>query len=110
VGFQVVSIIIQYETEDEHYFKRCWHPLIYKHGEMDFIIVDKQSSAPMPDVRNCRVVKSNLDALAISQKTWFGTPVNEIPTYQTMIMLQESDGKEGHVDPKGTMYNIREML
>lgn len=106
----MVSIIIQYETEDEHYFKRCWHPLIYKHGEMDFIIVDEQSSAPMPDTRNCRVVKSNLDALAISQKTWFSTPVNEIPTYQTMILLQESDGKEGHVDIKNGVYYIGNMI
>ena len=91
---------------------------------MDFIVVSATGLAPVPDTHNFRVVRTNLDALAVSQDTWFTTPVNEIPTYQTMIQLQSANGKGdclhkgdlgfakciGCNNSEGTMYNIKEMI
>ncbi len=131
----MVSIVVRYREGDDHDFKRCWHPLIYKHGEMDFIMIGE--NIPLPDKGNVRTVPTNLDAFNISQDTMFYTTVNAIPTYETMILLQEIDGKNVRIKPKwlnpstdeltvmsdykkadggceviekGTMYNIREML
>ena len=131
----MVSIIVRYREEDEHAFIRCWHPLIYKHGEMDFMIVGE--NVPLPDVRNVRTFPVNLDAFNAAQETMFYTSVNAIPTYETMILLQEIDGKNVRIQPKwhkpskdklevvsdwkhadggcetlqkGTMYNIKDML
>ena len=131
----MVSIIVRYREEDEHAFKRCWHPLIYKHGEMDFMIVGE--NIPLPDKNNVRTFITNLDAFNAAQDTMFYTSVNAIPTYETMILLQEIDGKNVRLKPswlkpskdklevvsdwkhadggceilqKGTMYNIKDML
>ena len=102
---------------------------------MDFIIIGE--NIPLPDKNNVRTVTTNLDSFTISQDTMFYTTVNAIPTYETMILLQEIDGKNIRIKPnrlnpstdelnvmsdykksddntevieKGTMYNIREML
>ena len=131
----MVSIVVRYREGDDNAFRRCWHPLIYKHGEMDFIIIGE--NIPLPDKNNVRTVPTNLDSFNISQDTMFYTTVNAIPTYETMILLQEIDGKNVRIKPnwlnpstdelnvmsdykksddntevieKGTMYNIREML
>ena len=102
---------------------------------MDFIIIGE--NIPLPDKNNVRTVPTNLDSFNISQDTMFYTTVNAIPTYETMILLQEIDGKNVRIKPRwlnpsddelnvmsdykkaddnievierGTMYNIREML
>ena len=102
---------------------------------MDFIIIGE--NIPLPDRGNVRTVPTNLDGFNISQDTMFYTTVNAIPTYETMVLLQEIDGKNVRIKPKwlnpsteeltvmsdykkadgrceviekGTMYNIREML
>ena len=101
---------------------------------MDFIIIGK--NIPLPDKGNVRTVPTNLDGFNISQDTMFYTTVNAIPTYETMILLQEIDGKNIRIKPrwlnpsddelnvmsdykkaddntevieKGTMYNIKDM-
>ena len=70
----MVSIIVRYREEDKDAFTRCWHPLMYKHGEMDFMIVGE--NIPLPDVRNVRTFTVNLDAFNAAQDTMFYTYVN----------------------------------
>jgi len=102
---------------------------------MDFMIVG--NNIPLPDKNNVRTFPVNLDAFNAAQETMFYTSVNAIPTYETMILLQEIDGKNVRIQPKwhkpskdklevvsdwkhadggceilqkGTMYNIKDML
>tara|TARA_B100001175_G_scaffold296414_1_gene285322 strand:- start:865 stop:1197 length:333 start_codon:yes stop_codon:yes gene_type:complete len=78
-------------------FTRYWPPLMYKHQECQFIVIDPFNKLWYPkDLKNLEVVNDWDDI-----KSWKGPmlecPINKLPTYKAMIVLQNK--KSGNFTP-----------
>ena len=108
----MVSIVTTYK-DNKKYFLHYWLPLIYKHKEVEFIIIDNKSiSKPIvdyfpTDTKNLIVFGDKSLTGAISKarnETVFITDINCLPTYECMITLDKYKGKNVMVQPRWHHY------
>lgn len=86
-------------------FSMYWLPLIFKHGEVEFIVRDTGGLVALT-LPNLKVVKATLTEAVRSAKNDFVfiTDMNAIPTYETMVYLTGSKDKNTMVNPKWHSY------
>ena len=98
----MVTIVTTYRN-NKIIFKHYWCPLIHKHGEVEFLIVDHDSrleplrsllpnkpNVRIAEVKDIEISDESLKAkgvLSARHETVLVTNINSIPTYQTMIFL-----------------------
>lgn len=98
----MVTIVTTYRN-NKKIFKHYWCPLIHKHGEVEFLIIDHDSrleplkhllpnkpNVRMALVKDIEISDESLKARGIlnaRHETVLVTNINSIPTYQTMILL-----------------------
>ena len=81
-------------------FTRYWPPLIYKHQECQFIVIDPTTKMWYPkDLDNIKVFKDRENLyLPLSGSPVLECPMTTIPTYRAMIVLQSK--KSGKFTPE----------
>ena len=108
----MVSIVTTYK-DNKKYFLHYWMPLVYKHGEVEFIIIDDDSKTKPardyihPEPKNLILHENKSLEFAVSKaknETVFITEINCLPTYECMITLDKYKGKNVMVQPRWHHY------
>jgi len=100
----MVTIVTSY-YDDIDLFKKYWLPLIYKHGPMEFIIVDNFSQKYKAQIVDQNAPNLKLFYLTVGHYTYgqamlkgveqasnnivFITDIRALPAYDTMVLLED---------------------
>ena len=100
----MVTIVTEFNG-DNKVFSMYWLPLIFKHGEVEFIVRDTGGLVAL-SVPNLKVLKTTLTEAVRSAKNDFVfiTDMSAVPTYETMVYLTGNKGKNTMVNPKWHSY------
>jgi len=87
----MVAIVTTYKNQRK-IFEHYWCPLIHKHGDVEFLIVDHDSR--IEPLKHLLPQKANVMSVSLDWDLARINNINSIPTYESMVLLDKLEDND----------------